>query len=503
MIAYYKKLEFIIFPVVRGEKIKFFSIASLMFFILFNQNLIRNLKDSFVVTLIGTEIISFIKLWGEFPVGILFVVVYTKLCNVMSTEKIFRVVVVFFISFFTIFAFLIYPYYSYLHLKEDTILYYVSLFPYLKWFIVMVGHWGCVTFYIMGELWPMVVFSLMFWQLINKITSVNESKRFYFLFSIFGQSNLLLSGQVISWIIKHKKFLSQIFFPMSVDTDNIVLLKIITILVIVSATICLILHKVIDVIYVKQLNQMHNVKIDVLALNFKESTKMIFNSKYLLMIFILVATYSVSVNLIEGVWMSRTKALYPNTADFMNYQAKVLFWTGIMTLVFSIFGGVVVRKIGWFFAALATPLMITTVGAFFLIGVILETHITSIFVTVFAIQPIILIVIAGAIQNILGKSTKYSFFDASKEMLYIPLDKELKAKGKAAVDIMGGKVGKFCGAGVQFITFTLFPTATHEGISPILLSVFLLNAILWVYAVCSISKQYQLRLSDALKKNPA
>ena len=55
---------------------------------------------------------------------------------------------------------------------------------------------------------------------------------------------------------------------------------------------------------------------------------------------------------------------------------------------------------------------------------------------VFGTTPLMLAVVVGAAQNILSKSSKYSLFDPCKEMAFIPLDKDSKTKGKAAIDVV-------------------------------------------------------------------
>jgi ATP/ADP translocase len=136
--------------------------------------------------------------------------------------------------------------------------------------------------------------------------------------------------------------------------------------------------------------------------------------------------------------------------------------------------------------------MIGLAGLLFFTTVLLQNHLEEIMLGMTYVAPLVLISIVGGLQNVLGKGTKYSLFDSTKEMAYIPLDNEMKTKGKAAVDVLGAKIGKSAGAAVQFLVFTIFPNSRHDDIAGFLMILFCLVCLLWVYSVRLLSKQYRL-----------
>jgi len=103
----------------------------------------------------------------------------------------------------------------------------------------------------------------------------------------------------------------------------------------------------------------------------------------------------------------------------------------------------------------------------------------------------------GFAQNVFSKATKYSFFDPTKEMSYIPIDNELKTKGKAAVDIVGARVAKSGGALIQSAIFLIFPAATFVSISPYLMIIFIIISLIWIVDVKLLYKEYTKFLSKS------
>jgi len=466
--------------------------ALLMFTILLNQNVVRVIKDSFVVTMVGPEVISFIKLWGEMPAGLLFVLIYTRMCNRMSTERAFRYIVLFFLSFFLLFAFVIFPLRDVIHPDPELVKYYIKHGAHVKWFIIIWSKWSFVLFYIMGELWPIIVFSLLYWQLANKITKTEEATRFYSFFSLFGQANLLISGGVVVYFASDSHFLMGFFEELGDKTE--IAMKSLMLLVAASGMVCLGLHQFIVSKVIKKDKTLREKSKIRLSLGLRESAKMVLTSKYLGLICLLMVCYSTSINLIEGLWFSKVKALYPETADFMTYQGNVLFWTGVFTLICAFLGSTIIRKFGWLAAAIITPVMTLCAGGSFFMFAALQENLEVMFASIISLSSLTIIVILGGLQNVLGKGAKYSLFDATKEMAYIPLSDEMKAKGKAAVDVVGNKFGKSVGAFMQFATFTIFPYSNYDDIVFFLMSMFILVCLLWIYTVISLSKEYKVVL---------
>lgn len=91
-------------------------------------------------------------------------------------------------------------------------------------------------------------------------------------------------------------------------------------------------------------------------------------------------------------------------------------------------------------------------------------------------------------QNCLARASKYTFFDATKEMAFIPLSKESKLKGKAAIDGVGSRLGKSGGSVVHQGLLVIFGTVASS--TSIVAGILFLVIGGWIIAVRSLGKQF-------------
>src|SRR3990172_7125749 len=180
-----------ILPVHKSELPKFIYTALMLMFTIYVYSILRNTKDTLLLSHLGAELISTTKLWSVFPSAVVFMLVYTKLANIATRTTIYNYLIWFFIGFFVIFDVLLYPNLDHLLINMDGA---IERMPYMRYLLQMIAGWPVVLFYVLSELWGSVMMALMFWQLANQITAISESKRFYPLFLLIGQAGLLVSG---------------------------------------------------------------------------------------------------------------------------------------------------------------------------------------------------------------------------------------------------------------------------------------------------------------------
>jgi AAA family ATP:ADP antiporter len=496
----FSKLRAAIWPIQGSEMKKFLPMGLMMFFILFNYTILRDTKDTLVVGASGAEAINFLKFWGVTPTSILFVILYAKLSNVLSKENLFYTCIVPFIAFFGAFAFIIYPNKDLLHPSVETVEALQQSIPALRFIFALWGAWSYSIFYIMAEMWGSVVVSLLFWQFANEITRTNEAKRFYALFPLLGNIALILSGQTVTYFSTIRDVNSADAWGTSLNymMGTVVLAGIAT------AAIYWWMNRAVltDPFYYDAASETpKEKKKDKPKLSIVESFKYLVTSRYLGFIALLVLGYGMAINLVEVTWKSQLKLLYTVDGVFSEnsysaFMGNFSTFTGIATIALIIMCKGIVGRFGWFTGAILTPIILLITGGLFYIFVIFRDSLDWITVAM-GMTPVFLAVMIGAAQNILSKGTKYSLFDPTKEMSYIPLDQELKVKGKAAVDVIGGRLGKSGGAVVQqFLLLTVSTTATQITIAPYSCAIMVVVILAWMYAAGGLSKMYNQKVAE-------
>jgi AAA family ATP:ADP antiporter len=478
----YTTLRKIFWPIESFENKKFLPMAAMMFFILFNYSMLRTIKDSFVLETIGPEAISFLKTYVVLPSAILAMIVYIKLCNIMTPQKVFYAISGFFVVYLAFFTFVLYPNPSFAHPAPEAIEALAAGWPNLKWFIRAAGNWGISTFYAVSELWGSMMLSLLFWQFANQITKTDEAKRFYSMFGMLGNIGLLCTSGVISYFLGQQA--AELAFSPLLS------------IAIVNGVMVMLLYwwineNVLTDIRLYNPGEQKSEKKKKPKLSLKESFKLIFSSKYLGMIAILVLAYGISVNLIEGVWKAKVKELFVTKEAIALYMGQFQGWMGLGAIMFMVIGSNILRSVSWRTAAMLTPAMMMITGLAFFAFILFAKELDPYISNFVAMTPLALAVTIGMIQNVLSKATKYSLFDSTKEMSYIPLDDELKSKGKAAVDVVGGRFGKSGGGIIQSTFFIIFPNLNFNDATPYFAVICIFIIICWLYGVSSLSTEYE------------
>lgn len=497
----FNKFQEMFFPIYKYELKKFIPMSLLMFGIVFIYHLVANLKSFFILynanLWIGAKpeetssLLSALKFWYVLPSAVLVVIGFTALVNKFGANRTFYIVILCFISFYLIYGFLIYPNLDYLMLSSEKITLIVSGVPTIfRAFITCMANWPLTLYYIVSELWGTMCISFLFWQFANRITMQHEIKRFFGLLSLLANIGTILAGSTV------------VNYANNLDVKRV---KIIMFGVFLTGTFILVIYTYLNRVVLKDPMLYDGSKIikkkpKKKKVSAMQGIKILIQNPYMLLVSILVLSYGVSINFSEIIMYSNMKEAFIRE-DFAKMQGILSILTGVFSIIIVLLSNNILRKYSWKISALGTPIVFLIAGGTFLVCVLYRQFVSA---TIFGMSTSIFAVWCGVVYDSLAKGLKYSLFDSTKSMVYIPLDDDEKSKGQAAVEIIGGRAGKAGASAIQQILLS-FPktlttsTGTVSGLlahSPVLIAGFFATVIIWIFAVLKLSVQYEQKMKE-------
>lgn len=479
----------------RRNVTKLLPMMSLFFLISFVYSILRPMKIALVVSASGSgaQIIPYIKTWGILPGAILFTILFTKLNRRFTREQVFYTMVSIFLGFFLLFMLVLFP------LSET--LEWSSLQNVLtpessigaRGIVAMARHWHLSIFYILCELWSSVILSMLFWGYVNETTKISDATSYYGYFSLAGNLGAMFSGNIGEFLTLERTVR---FLPHSDNVWNQSAFLILGTVMICGIAILFVFRHIEtqnritapETVDVTPLNGAK--KEDKQSFSLLESFAFVFRSPHLIYISLIVIGYNLTFNLMDVLWTDQLHLQFAgDTSGLNSYMNKMTFAKGAIASFLAIFvSSRIIRRYGWFSAAAFTPAVILITSAIFLPLVLLETSKFHTFLLGVMGTPLLtMTVFIGAMQNCITRASKYTLFDATKEMAFIPLDTAAQRKGKAAIDGIGSRVGKSSGSVIYQILFVFCPSMAAA--VPYVTVIVVIAMIAWMIAIWGLSKE--------------
>jgi AAA family ATP:ADP antiporter len=238
-------------------------------------------------------------------------------------------------------------------------------------------------------------------------------------------------------------------------------------------------------------DDLHQTKKEMKAkqkLSIRESFSYLSNSKYLICIAVLVVSYNLVINLIEIVWKDQLRQLYSSPLEYNHYMNTMTSAVGVIATLTSLFMSQLIARFGWTRTALVTPMIMLVTSMGFFAFMLFRDNLSEPVYFLTGTTPLVIAVFFGAAQVCMSKACKYSVFDSTKEMSFIPLGHECKLKGKAAIDGVGSRMGKSGGSLIHQTLLMFFGTVATSAPYVAVILMFVIG--IWMVAVRSLGRQF-------------
>ena len=524
------------YPIKKSETVIGWVLAIIFTLKIFVYSTTRLVKDNLVVATLGGAVIPFIKLVVSFA-AIFFAGLYLFGISHFSRRQLFYITLGFFMLFFAFFGFILSPYRNLFILSDATVSTYmawlagntgtflkpmaflkiylgssimgllmsiskfklrniiknVSIFNILGFGVYSLLYflagatlankmtlpvqilklWPYSCYYIFSELWGGYALQMLFWNFANHQVTSAEAKNVYPFVLLIGQIGQIGAGYLVERLVVGTK-----------------LIPIVSVATLAAGLGIAILHE-----YLFRHTKRESVDTVVIIKekpSFAQSLKAMSTSPVVLFVSVIILFYGLTCSILETYWKIRLNNLAASVTTspeaarqfFSIMQSKMFIAIGYASVISALLSGVIVKRIGWTFAALVTPVTLA-VGTICFYGLDIGSVYFSGFLKGSNLLYIAMMI--GLVVLVFLKATKYTLFDNTKEMLLVALPKEIKSQSKIA-DTVAGRLGKPLAGMIFTVTAIVTNNISNLGVRIFMFVIIMVITIFWTIIVIRLAK---------------
>lgn len=429
----------ITFKIEKEEKLKFVSLASMMFGIIFVYSLLRSFKDAIVIGYGGAEASTSTKLFVLFFTAAYQLVAQWLVFYLSPTQSLVMLFPL--ITYFIIFGYFligntsVLPSLTFVGKLQ-------SYIPFLHDIFNLLLNWPSVLYYIFVEIYGVMAVQLFFWKNINKNLTSNESQRFIPSIGILSQIAGMLAAIFSMICIKKSGFVNTNGTIFSIKPLKATAILITKITILVNLAIVGISYYFFNNFSIERIAEKENTTPKIkerisLFTSIIENPGKVFIASY-------VMIYGLITFSLEQVFKGTIAKENKTSMKYFDTNSFIMFKQSVIAYYFSLIGHFIIDNFPWIVSATITP-AVAIFASFAVFGKII--FVSNEYIAGFCNY-------FGSIGVALLKGTSYVVDQPTNQIFLVALNTENKNLIKDLETALS-RAGKALGAVIMSIVFGL------------------------------------------------